>query len=144
MTDTISSIRATVMTGVDQRRQAAHLLEELGRPSESLTLEARDVSTAVPPPLAAILRQVLEAVASGGAVTVMPMPEELTTTAAAEQLGISRPTLMRMIRDGALPAHKVGTHHRVRSADIRAFKQERLARQRRALEELMALEDDAP
>jgi len=48
--------------------------------------------------------------------------------------------LMKLIRSGEVPAHKVGTHHRLKAADVMAFKRERLARQRQALDDLRALE----
>ena len=75
----------------------------------------------------------------GKEVTV---PKGTLIIRAAEQLGISRPTLMKLIRDGELPAHKVGTHHRVKTADVLAHRRARLERQRSALDELRALEDE--
>jgi excisionase family DNA binding protein len=84
---------------------------------------------------------VVDAVAAGAAVTVGALPDELTTTAAAELLGVSRPTLMKLIGSGEVAAHKVGTHTRLRTADVVAFRRARLARQRRAFEELLAAED---
>src|SRR5699024_11326343 len=51
---------------------------------------------AIPPELRELLRQVVVAFARGKAVTVTTTPEEVTTTEAARELGISRPTLMKM------------------------------------------------
>lgn len=96
----------------------------------------------MPQELAAIIGRVLEVMASGGTVMVGSLPEELTTTVAAEQLGISRPTLMKLIRHDEIPAHKVGIHHRVKSADVLAFKRGRIQRQRQALEKLRVLEEE--
>lgn len=72
----------------------------------------------LPAELSEIVGQVLRVVAQGGTVTVGAMPEELTTTAAPKQLGVSRPTLMRMIKDGEISSHKVGTHTRLRTSDV--------------------------
>ncbi|MFT4011700.1 MAG: helix-turn-helix domain-containing protein [Nocardioidaceae bacterium] len=69
-------------------------------------------------------------------------PEELTTTQAAQELGISRPTLMKMIRNGEIPAHKVGTNTHLRKAAVRVKRHERLTARRQALAELMELCDD--
>lgn len=93
----------------------------------------------MPHELSAIIGRVLEVMANGGTVVVGSLPEELTTTVAAAQLGISRPTLMKLIGGEQIPARKVGTHHRLKSADVLAFRQERLERQRTALDELRAL-----
>lgn len=78
------------------------------------------------------------------AVTVTALPEELTTSTAAKILGISRPTLMKMIREGRIPAHEVGTHHRLRTEDVFTELHERRERQRAAFAELLELEGDEP
>jgi len=100
-----------------------------------------DDSSALPDELAGLVKQVLSAVAAGTPVSLSTLPDELTTTMAARQLGVSRPTLMRMIRDGELTARLVGTHHRLATADVLAAKRQRLARQRQAFDELRELEE---
>ncbi|WP_199520840.1 helix-turn-helix domain-containing protein [Jiangella anatolica] len=97
---------------------------------------------AMPAELTALLRSVLEAVARGDGVTLQTLPDELSTTVAAEQLGVSRPTLMRMIRDGEIAAHKVGTHHRLKRTDVLDFRRVQLQRRRAAFEELRLIEDE--
>src|SRR5699024_495975 len=96
----------------------------------------------IPPELRELLRQVVVAVARGKAVTVTTTPEEVTTTEAARELGISRPTLMKMIRADEIPAHMVGTHHRLKHADVAAARRRRIEEQRQALQDLMALSDE--
>lgn len=46
--------------------------------------------------------------------------------------------LLRMIDDGKIPHRKVGSHRRVRVADLLAYKQLRYAERRAALDELTA------
>lgn len=96
----------------------------------------------LPHELVEILARVVESVAKGGSVTVGTMPKELTTTAAAGMLDVSRPTLMKLINRGEVPAHKVGTHTRLRTEDVLQAKQERLRERREAFEELRDLEDN--
>lgn len=111
-------------------------------PDPRFTAASEEVTVEVPAELATLLLNVLQAVAKGGNVTLKTLPNELTTTVAAEEIGVSRPTLMRMIRDGEISAHKVGTHHRLKLADVQEFRRARLRRQRAAFEELRQLEDD--
>ncbi len=134
--------RTTLITQAQERRLAHDLLEQTGGHVENLTVEGGSSAAAVPPELVDIISQVLQVMANGGTVLIGSLPEELTTTVAAEQLGLSRPTLMKMIRDGEIPSHKVGTHHRLKASDVLEFKRARLRRQRAALEELRALEDE--
>ncbi len=70
----------------------------------------------------------------------------MTTTVAAQRIGISRPTLMKAIRSGDLPAHKVGSHFRIRTEDADAFCKELLKKtvlqKEQALKELWELEEE--
>lgn len=68
-----------------------------------------------------VLRQVAEALASGMGVTVAPMNALLTTQEAADYLGVSRPTLVRILERGDLPMERPGRHRFVRLSDLVAF-----------------------
>ena len=54
----------------------------------------------------------LEAEHSTGAV-VIPVKDLLTSTEAATMLGMSRPTLMKLVDAGAVEHVRVGTHRRI-------------------------------
>lgn len=122
-----------------ERRQASHLVAV---EHWATTLAVGEEAAPLPRELSRLIAQVIEAIAHGGTVTVSSLPDELSTSVAADQLGISRPTLMKKIRNGEIRAHKVGSHHRLKSADVLAFKRARLARQRRALAEMNELLDE--
>lgn len=77
-----------------------------------------------------VLVQVADAMAQGMGVTVAPHNAMLTTQEAADFLGISRPTLVRIIDRGDLEAVKPGRHRYVALQDLIAY-QERVAVQRR-------------
>jgi len=140
VTGTASS---TVFADEAERAEAQLLVDFLERsmPAHGASL---DLQTA--PELSAgfvqFLSRVLHEVADGHSVTVGSVPPELTTTVAAEQLGVSRTTLMKLIRDGELASHKVGTHTRVKTADVADLRAKRVRAQREALEELLKLEDE--
>lgn len=95
---------------------------------------------AIDPAIADLLGWVVRGVARGGAVTVLTAPELLTTTAAADLLGVSRPTLMKLIRDGEIEPVMAGSHHRLRHSEVRALRDRREAARREAIEELLDLE----
>ncbi|MGH9055329.1 MAG: excisionase family DNA-binding protein [Acidimicrobiales bacterium] len=70
----------------------------------------------------------LEELGAGSAVHLVPTDAELTTQQSADLLGIARTYLIRLIEDGKLPAHLVGTHRRLRAADVLDYKDRRAAR----------------
>jgi excisionase family DNA binding protein len=142
MTTALVSQDKSLLVEAKERRQATELFKALAGHPERLAVESAERPVGLPPELASILATVVEVMARGGSVTIGSLPEELTTTVAAEQLGISRPTLMKMIQNGEIPAHLKGTHHRLKLSDVLAVKRARLERQRQAFDELRALEDE--
>lgn len=97
----------------------------------------------LPDPIFHLLLNVVHGMKSGHAMTLIPDDETLTTQVAANFLGVSRPYLVRLLEDGKLPYFKVGTHRKVRLADLRQFKQVRDAARRRALDDLFDEMDEA-
>lgn len=96
----------------------------------------------VPSELAHLLLEMIDIVARGGSVGLVTVPEDVTTTVAAKMLDMSRPTLMKLVRSGEIRSHKVGSHTRLRSADVTAYKKRRLAERKAAFRELLDLEAD--
>jgi len=84
-----------------------------------------------------LLMDILEAMAAGRGVTIIPENAELTTVEAADVLNVSRPYLIKLLEDGALPHRKVGKHRRVRMEDVMAYK-ERIDREREAVLDQLA------
>jgi len=134
--------RSVLVTNPSERRQANELIEALEGHPERLVVEGRPSRQSLPADLASIISKVVQVMADGGTITIGSLPDELSTTVAADQLGVSRPTLMKMISAGEISAHKVGSHHRLKATDVLAFKRSRLERQRRAFDELRELEDE--
>lgn len=69
-----------------------------------------------------LLASIVEHLKAGNGVTVIPMHAELTTVEAAELLNVSRPYLIKQLEAGALSFHMVGTHRRLRLADVLAYR----------------------
>jgi excisionase family DNA binding protein len=95
-----------------------------------------EVEVVLPAEAVHLLVRILTHMASGSAVTVLPVQAELTTQHATDLLGVSRPYLVRLLDEGKLPFHKVGTHRRVRAADVMAHQRQRHVRSKRLLDDL--------
>lgn len=85
------------------------------------------VEVVLPAEALQLLLRVLTHMANGSAVTVLPVEAEPTTQQAADLLCISWPYLVRLLDEGAIPFHEVGTHRRVRAADVIAYREQRQA-----------------
>ncbi len=79
------------------------------------------------------LTKVVAALHAGKAVTIAPQTMKLTTQQAADLLGVSRPTVVRLITDGTLPAERIGNRHRLLLDDVLAYREQRRNRQYEAL-----------
>lgn len=118
------------------------VLNELTRVDRNSITETRDgfELLAIPPSILPVLENIVRSLVRGDNVHIGRMPAELSTTVAARHLGVSRPTLMKIIKSGELPSFKVGSHTRVHADDLVRFMKERLERQRLALEKMEAIE----
>src|ERR1700739_499194 len=60
-----------------------------------------------------VLVEVVEAMREGKVITLVPRPQRLTTQEAADFLGISRPTMVKLLEDGKIPYEQPGRHRRI-------------------------------
>jgi len=97
-------------------------------------------SVVIPAAAAALLERILAEMAQGNSVTLMPVHAELTTQQAADILKVSRPFLVERLEQGEIPFRLVGTHRRIRLADVMRFKEQSDRRRLDALEKLAALD----
>lgn len=74
---------------------------------------------------------------------VVALDEHLTTQEAADLLGVSRPTLVKLLDDGAILYTRAGTHRRVALVDVLAYREARSKRQKDAFERLFEADEAA-
>lgn len=90
-----------------------------------------------------ILKRVVHALSHGQSISILTRDQEISTQQAAEILGLSRPTVVRLIEEGELHAHVPGAVRRkLRLADVLAYREELRARRNKFITETSAELDD--
>lgn len=122
-------------------RISGKLLSRYARRKAPLTVQVHDADHEEPIELPAgavtLLMDILEAMAAGRGVTLIPENAELTTVQAADILNVSRPFLIKLLEEGVISYRLVGKHRRMRMDDVIAYK-ERIDRDREmALDQLV-------
>jgi excisionase family DNA binding protein len=111
----------------------------------SLTLtgaDGRRLEATVPTPALRVLAHVLEEMARGRTVTLIPRNAELTTHQAADLLNISRPHLIKQLEAGRIPYRRVGTHRRIRYDELMAYVEREREERRKVLDELVRYSEE--
>lgn len=130
-------------TAAEAAAHAVEMLRDLRGPTApGLELRPQGQTTKftveVPPEVAGVLLRVLSFMAAGHAVTILPIEAELTTQKAADMLGVSRPYLIQLLDKGQIPYHRVGSHRRIKVADLLRYRNEDDQRRRNVADELTA------
>jgi excisionase family DNA binding protein len=127
-------------------KKTSRLLAPRVRSSAPLSFRVLDMAKGetlrIPAAAAKMLVRILEEMARGNAVTLIPVHAELTTQEAADLLTISRPSLIQFLDEGKIEYRKVGTHRRVRFESLMNYKRKADAARRAALAELAAYDQE--
>lgn len=121
----IDFVTAMHQRGMDTPEARARLVSSTG---ETIPL---------PDELFRVLKYAAQNLAEGRAVSVAPIETQLTTQEAAEFLGMSRPSLIKIVDRGDIPCIKVGRHRRVRLGDLVDYQRRQAEIRRVALQEMV-------
>ena len=133
-----STLEHTVLPPAESLDHLLALLTGADAPSTTITGPSGE-HLVLPPEVFEVLRDVVAAMAQGQAVTVAPVHQRLTTQEAADQLGISRPTFIKLLEDGELPYEQPGRHRRVLLSDVLAYRKRRTVQAREALDRMVEI-----
>lgn len=120
----------------------ASVIEQLR--SEEPEIEIEETSDKIKIPLSALklLGDILKAMGEGKMISIVPIATEITTQAAAEFLGCSRPHLVKLLEDGKIDFTKVGKHRRIKFEDVMKYKQELKKQQKQNIIDIMNLDEE--
>jgi excisionase family DNA binding protein len=83
-----------------------------------------------------VLVRVVEALREGKVITVVPRTRRLTTQEAADFLGVSRPTLVKLLDRGKIPYEQPGRHRRILFSDLLRYVEQRREERTAALDRM--------
>ena len=101
-----------------------------------------DDALVIPRPTVIMLAQVLDLLANGQGVQIIPKDAELTTQQAADLLNVSRPYVIGLLESGQIPFRKVGRHRRVTFEALMEYKRKDDLQRRDAADELADLSQE--
>jgi excisionase family DNA binding protein len=109
-------------------------------------VDSQGQAVELPPSVRALLAAAVPLLRHERGVLIAALQAWLTTQEAADLLGVSRPHLVKLLDEGALPSSRPGVHRRVALADVLQFQEqrrgERLADLRRVIAAGEELEPD--
>ncbi|MEG3878058.1 helix-turn-helix domain-containing protein [Microcoleus sp. herbarium7] len=127
----------SVLLQEKEQESIAQLAQILSRESAQPKLVTSNGEEIIlPESVCNILRQAVQAMASEQAVSIVRHNRELTTQQAANILNVSRPFLVKLLDEGAIPCIKVGSHRRIQLKDLIIYKEQRKVKRRQGLKEL--------
>ncbi|HAU0153750.1 TPA: helix-turn-helix domain-containing protein [Legionella pneumophila] len=102
-------------------------------------LEFEGVHVELPSSAVKLVVTILNEIAEGNSLTLIPQHAHLTTQEAADMLNVSRPYFVKLLQEGKIPFEKIGNRRRVLARDVMAFKDKARAESEHALQELVDL-----
>ncbi|MEO6719399.1 MAG: helix-turn-helix domain-containing protein [Ferruginibacter sp.] len=120
----------------------AAVIEQIN--SEQTEIEIEETKEKIKIPLSALqlLGDILKAMGQGKLISLVPIATEMTTQAAAEILGCSRPYLVKLLEEGKIEFTKVGKHRRIKFEDIIKYKQQMKEQQKQNIIDIMNSDEE--
>lgn len=115
-----------------------HLKEE----NPEIEIEETNQRIKVPLKALKLLATILEVTGKGQPLSIVPIATELTTQAAADYLGCSRPHLVKLLETGQIPFTKIGKHRRVLYEDLARYKSNMKEEQEQRIVEMMKNDEE--
>jgi excisionase family DNA binding protein len=119
------------------------ILRNVQSTSPEIEIEKTDEKVRIPINALKLLVEILEATSQGKIVSIVPIATEMTTQAAADLLGCSRPHLVKLLEQGKIAYTKVGKHRRVKFEDVMSYKRRMKQNQKELLTRIMHADEDA-
>jgi excisionase family DNA binding protein len=125
MAETVTKLKVEEIDREQARRGASFLERAAVLDHGGLYLTKADgekVMAEMPIALLRAMQNILATLGEAGEAVVFKPEDEISPERAAELLGVSRPIVYRRMDTGKLPFRQIGTHRRIRAADVAELK----------------------
>ncbi len=130
------------VTAMQSYKALAATLKELRSENPEIEIEETEDKIKIPLNALKLLAEILKATSQGKPISIVPIATEMTTQAAAEMLGCSRPHLVKLLEEGIIPFTKVGKHRRVKYADLIDYRNRKKAEQKSRIIQMMKSDEE--
>ncbi|MEM1319554.1 MAG: helix-turn-helix domain-containing protein [Bacteroidota bacterium] len=118
-------------------------LEKIHKDAPEIEVEETKEKIKVPLKALKLLAKILKVTSQGKPISIVPVATEMTTQAAADLLGCSRPHLVKLLEEGKIDYTKIGKHRRVKFEDVMAYKKSKKAEQQELLTKIMNADEES-
>ena len=126
----------------DLDTQTIHRLEVMLAKAHPKLVGMDNEQITLPESIYQVLIQVIQMMAAGQTISLVPYNHFLSSQEAADLLNVSRPYLYKLLDQGLIAYEMKGTHSRILFKDLINYKQHRDSQRRRNLIELTELSQD--
>lgn len=130
-------------TALESYDALAAALDQIHSAYPEIEIEETNERIKIPLKALQLLATILKENSQGRPVSIVPIATEITTQAAAELLGCSRPHLVKLLERGEINYTKIGKHRRIKYQDVIDYKKKMKAEQRKLLIEMMKADEES-
>jgi excisionase family DNA binding protein len=120
----------------------ASVIEQIHSDQPEIEIEETNDKIKIPLSALKLLGEILKAMSQGKFISIVPIAAEVTTQAAAEILGCSRPHLVKLLEEGKIAFTKVGKHRRIKLDDIMKYRKQMKEQQKQNIIDIMNLDEE--
>lgn len=111
------------INSLEELQSASKRIKSTGKGGVKIKIQETGDFITIPKKALSLLSTIIQNMAEGKTISIVPSNSELSTQQAAEMLNVSRPHLIKLLENKKIPFKKVGSHRRILLQDILYYKE---------------------